>query len=141
MYISILCPKTYIQFLYFSTKKGKSLEPGFYKYLPFWFTSGWRSSMSSCFFCNSSCTSVSFSLSSRKKSKELWSQIDLRMKTGFLPHNIRGLWARHFLILTLLTYEMGVSATYYRDCCKEVNWLAHDGWQKCAIIPPTTFAS
>lgn len=57
-------------------------DPGFYKYLPFWFTSGWRSSMSSCFFCNSSWTSVSFSLSS-EKSMELWSRTDLRMKTGF----------------------------------------------------------
>lgn len=83
MYVSMLCPKTHTQFLYLLTKKGKSLDPGFDKYLPFWFTSGWRSSMSSCFFCNSSWTSVSFSLSSRKKSKKLWSQTDPRMKLVF----------------------------------------------------------
>lgn len=38
----------------------------FYTNLPFWLISGWRSSMSSCFFCNSSWTSVSFSLSSEE---------------------------------------------------------------------------
>lgn len=51
------------------------------KYLPFWFTSGWRSSISSCFFCNSSWTSVSFSLSSGE-SMELCSQKYLRRKVG-----------------------------------------------------------
>lgn len=76
------CLNTYTQFLYPSTKKHNSLDPGFYKYLPGWFISGWRSSMSSCFFCNSSWTSVSFSLS-RGKNMEFWSQTDLRMKTIF----------------------------------------------------------
>lgn len=122
------------QFWYPSAKKGKSLDLGFYKYLPFWFTSGWRSSMSSCFFCNSSWTSVSFSLRSGKNMM-LWSQTDLRMNTNFLPLNICGLWVSHFLILTFLNCEMGITTVkYYGGCCEDINWMAYDGCQKCKFF-------